>query len=148
MCRKAGGPRENVPGSNLPFGAGIALPPSDSSHCTGGVVHAALDAESLSAPTISLQALLATVSAAWQISPQASECVAIAFPTIYEVADGKYAYSQLEVQNVDAELELSKGSARKYRLRAYCEHVHYGQPSRCSRVGGHYVTHFRNGTLW
>ena len=36
-----------------------------------------------------------------------------------------------------------------FRLRAYIEHRHHGQPAaKTSRVGGHYVAHFRNHNVW
>lgn len=135
----------------FPFGAlaAIDVPPSAASFCAEGVVMAALDAATLQEATMSWRSLWQRISQGWNDAACLPEIIMVSFPTVYECPGEGFKYSKLVVTGVDEVIEVACASPRSFRLRAYIEHRHHGQPgAKTSRVGGHYVAHFRNHNVW
>ena len=126
----------------------VELAAASESVCANGVVQAALDDVLLASEVAPLDFILEVALPAPHVAAPPPPCVAVHCPTAFPAGDG-FRYTRCRISGADSPLTIGSGlNAAEYRLRAYVEHRHNGQPGRNSRAGGHYVAYFKNSSSW
>ena len=126
----------------------VELAAASESVCANGVVQAALDDVLLASEVAPLDFILEVALPAPHVAAPPPPCVAVHCPTVFPAGDG-FRYTRCRISGADSPLTIGSGlNAAEYRLRAYVEHRHNGQPGRNSRAGGHYVAYFKNNSSW
>ena len=112
----------------------VELAAASESVCANGVVQAALDDVLLASEVAPLDSILEVALPAPHVAAPPPPCVAVHCPTAFPAGDG-FRYTRCRISGADSPLTIGSGlNAAEYRLRAYVEHRHNGQPGRNSRA--------------